>query len=212
MRTSSRLAAGFVLAGTLTACLFAGNDEKKTWNFDDDQTGAIAKGFTNETGEWKVVDSDSGKALAQTASSPGPVFNVTLIEGTNAKDVDLTVKVKAVEGVRDQGGGLVWRARDAKNYYIARYNHLEDNYRVYKVVDGRRSPPFQNADIKHHDGWTTLRVTMKGDHIVCYYDGKKYLDVHDSTFPEAGKIGLWSKADARSQFDELALKDADDDD
>jgi hypothetical protein len=211
MRGLNRLA-GVILVGTLAVPLFAGDDTKKTWTFDDDQTGAIAKGFTNEAGQWTVVESDSGKALAQTASSPGPSFNVTLIDGTDAKDVDLTVKLKAVEGKSDQGGGLVWRAKDAKNYYIARYNHLEDNYRVYKVVDGRRSQPFQNADIKHHDGWTTLRVTMKGDHIVCYLDGKKYLDVRDSTFPEAGKIGLWSKADARSQFDELTLKGADDDD
>jgi hypothetical protein len=212
MRGGAKLTGGIMLVGVLAIPLFAGDEAKKTWTFDNDQTGAIAKGFTNETGEWKVVDSDSGKALAQKASSPGPAFNVTLIEGTNAKDVDLTVKLKAVEGKSDQGGGLVWRAKDAKNYYIARYNHLEDNYRVYKVVDGKRSQPFQNADITHHDGWTTLRVTMKGDHIQCYYDGKKYLDVHDSTFTGAGKIGLWSKSDARSQFDDLTLSDVGDDD
>jgi hypothetical protein len=212
MRNWTKPAAGIVLVCVWVIPLFAGDEAKKTWTFDGDQTGAIAKGFTNEAGEWKVVDSDSGKAPAQKASSPGPAFNVTLIEGTNAKDVDLTVKLKAVEGKSDQGGGLVWRAKDAKNYYIARYNHLEDNYRVYKVVDGKRSQPFQSADITHHDGWTTLRVTMKGDHIECYYDGKKYLDVRDSTFPGAGKIGLWSKSDARSQFDDLTLSDADDDD
>jgi hypothetical protein len=211
MQSWSKIAASVMLVGFLAIPLLAGDKAKKTWSFDNDRTGAIAKGFTNETGEWKVVDSDSGRALAQTASSPGPAFNVTLIEGTDARDVDLTVRLKAVEGKSDQGGGLVWRARDAKNYYIARYNHLEDNYRVYKVVDGKRSQPFQNADITHHDGWTTLRVTMKGDHIECYYDGKKYLDVHDSTFPGAGKIGLWSKSDARSQFDDLTLSEADDD-
>ena len=128
----------------------------------------------------------------------------TLIDGTNAKDVDLTVKVKAVEGVRDQGGGLVWRARDAKNYYLARYNPLEDNYRLYKVVGGKRTL-IKNADITHTDGWHTLRVTMTGDRIACYYDGKKYLEAKDATFPGAGKIGLWSKADAQSQFDDLTL-------
>jgi hypothetical protein len=212
MLKRTKRAASAILVGVLAIPVLAGDEAKKTWSFDNDQTGTIAKGFTNEAGEWKVIDSGSGKALAQTASSPGPAFNVTLIEGTNAKDVDLTVKLKAVEGKSDQGGGLVWRARDAKNYYIARYNHLEDNCRVYKVVDGKRSQPFQNADIPHHDGWTTLRVTMKGDHIQCYYDGKKYLDVHDSTFTRAGKIGLWSKSDARSQFDDLTLSDADDDD
>jgi hypothetical protein len=115
------------------------------------------------------------------------------------------VNLKASAGDYDQGGGLVWRAKDAKNYYIARFNHKEDNFRVYKVVKGVRSQPLQNADVTHHDGWAVLRVTMKGDHIECYIDGKKHLDVHDSTFIEAGKIGVWSKADARSQFDDLTL-------
>jgi hypothetical protein len=204
MRTWSNLAVIGILGGALVAPLFA-DDAKKTWTFDDEPTGKIAKGFTNEAGEWKVVATDSGKALAQLASSPSSAFNVTLVDGTAAKDVDLTVKLKAIAGKDDQGGGLVWRAKDAKNYYIARFNHLEDNFRVYKVVGGVRSSPFQNADVKYHDGWTTLRVTMKGDHIECYLDGKKYLDVRDPTFPEAGKIGLWSKADAQSQFDDLTL-------
>jgi hypothetical protein len=120
------------------------------------------------------------------------------------KDVDVSVRLKAVAGANDQGGGLVWRAKDAKNYYIARYNHLEDNYRVYKVVDGKRTM-FLSANITHDDAWHPLRVTMVGDHIECYYDGKKYLDVRDSTFPGAGKIGLWSKSDAQSHFDDLTL-------
>ena len=63
----------------------------------------------------------------------------------------------------------------------------------------------QNADIAHTAGWHTLRGTMEGNHVQCYYDGKKYLDVKDATFPEAGKIGLWTKADAQSQFDDLTL-------
>jgi hypothetical protein len=63
----------------------------------------------------------------------------------------------------------------------------------------------QNKDIPHTDGWHTLRVQMNGDHIECYYDGKKYLEARDTTFAEPGKIGLWSKADAQSQFDDLTL-------
>jgi hypothetical protein len=116
--------------------------------------------------------------------------------------VDLSVQMKAVAGRSDQGGGLIWRAKDAKNYYVARYNPLEDNFRVYKVVNGSRSE-FQSATIKHSAGWHTLRVTMAGDHIECYYDGKKYLDVKDSTFADAGRIGLWTKADAQTHFDDL---------
>ena len=91
-----------------------------------------------------------------------------------------------------------------KNYYLARYNPLEDNYRLYKIVKGKRTL-LQNADIAHTAGWHTLRVTMEGNNVQCYYDGKKYLDVKDATFPEAGKIGLWTKANAQSQFDDLTL-------
>jgi hypothetical protein len=191
-----------LLSATTALALDGG---KKSWTFDDDEPGKIARGFTSEAGEWKVVEATDGKALAQLAERPNSDFNVTLVEGTNAKDVDLSVKIRAIAGKNDQGGGLVWRAKDGKNYYVARFNHLEDNLRVYKVVDGKRSQPFRNADLKHHDGWTTLRVTMKGDRIECYIDGEKQLDVSDATFPGAGKIGLWSKSDARTHFRELTL-------
>jgi hypothetical protein len=204
MRTWSLMTSGLALAVLLFSPLYAREDAKRTWTFDDDEAGAIAKGFTNEVGEWKVAASDKGKALAQSAKNPNSVFNVTLISDTNAKDLDLTVRMKAIAGEHDQGGGLVWRAKDAKNYYLARYNPLEDNYRLYHVVEGKRTL-IQNVDIPHSDGWHTLRVTMTGDQIACYYDGKKYNEAKDSTFPAAGKIGLWSKADAQSQFDDLTL-------
>ncbi|MGE5756842.1 MAG: hypothetical protein ACM35G_14195 [Planctomycetaceae bacterium] len=191
-------------AGLLVGSLPASDGARRTWTFDDEAPGRIAEGFTNEVGEWKVVASDKGQALAQSAKGANSVYNVTLVSDTHAKDVDLTVRMKAIAGEHDQGGGLVWRAKDAKNYYLARSNPLEDNYRLYKVVDGKRVL-LRGADIPHTGGWHTLRVTMKGDHIACYYDGEGALEARDSTFPEAGKIGLWSKADARSQFDDLAL-------
>src|SRR4051794_16360814 len=204
MKASSLcLLAGIVLAMTGSP-LLAQEGGKRTWTFDDEATGRIAKGFTNEVGEWKVASSDNGKALAQTAKNPNSVFNITLIGDTNAKDVDISVRMKPIAGETDRGGGLVWRAKDAKNYYLARYNPLEDNFRLYKVVDGKRTL-IQNADIAHTDGWHTLRVTMSDDQITCSYDGKKSLESRDTTFPEAGKVGLWSKADAQSQFDDLTL-------
>ena len=202
MRSWKMLALASMMAGLSAQ---AGAAAKKTWTFEGDTPGAIAGGFTVGAGDWKVVTTDEGKALAQLAESPNSDFNVTLVDGTNARDVDLSVKVRAVAGKNDQGGGLVWRARDARNYYVARYNHKEDNFRVYKVVDGVRSSPLQNADVRHHEGWTVVRVTMRDDHVECFLDGKKYLDVTDSTFPGAGKIGVWSKSDARSQFDDLSL-------
>ena len=83
-------------------------------------------------------------------------------------------------GEVDRGGGVVWRAKDRKNYYIARYNPLEDNFRVYKVTDGKRAKEFQDAEVKIPAGeWHTLKVTMSGEKIECFLDGKKYLDVKD---------------------------------
>jgi hypothetical protein len=182
--------------------------QAKSWNFDKERVSAIPQTFTSEVGDWKVVaDSDAPSkpnVLAQLAKSSGPAFNITLIQDTNRKDVDIAVSMKAVAGSTDQGGGVVWRAKDAKNYYIARYNPLEDNYRVYRVDNGRRVE-LQSANIRRSPGWHMLRVTMVGDHIECHYDGKKYLDLKDSTFPAAGKIGLWTKADAQTQFDNLTV-------
>jgi hypothetical protein len=177
---------------------------KQTWDFESDEAGKIAKGFSNEVGRWIVVQDGKNRVLAQRAASDDDIFNVALIEGTSQKDLDLSVKVKAVAGKNDQGGGMVWRAKDAKNYYIARYNPLEDNFRVYKVVAGRRTM-FENAKVPGDMEWHTLRITMVGPKITCYFDGKKSLEAEDSTFPEAGRIGLWSKADAQSYFDDLTL-------
>lgn len=195
-----------MLGLSLAALSYAAQDEKMSWNFDADKTGTIAKGFSNEGGKWEVVADHTAPskphALAQLAKNPGSAFNLTLASDTNYRDVDVTVKMKAIAGSSDQGGGIVWRAKDGKNYYVARYNPLEDNYRLYHVLNGRRSE-LKSADIRHTPGWHTLRVTMNGDHIECYYDDKKYLDVKDSTFKDAGKIGLWTKSDARSHFDDL---------
>jgi hypothetical protein len=196
---------GLVVLALVLVLTGAGDAVKKVWTFEDGTIGERPSGFVGASGEWKVVASDDGKALGQLAESPDAVFNVVLVDGVHVKDVELSVRLRAIAGKDDRGGGLVWRARDAKNYYVARFNHLEDNFRVYKVVDGKRTM-FQSADVKHHDGWTDLRVTMVGDRITCYLDGKKYLDVQDSTFPDAGTIGLWSKADARTQFDDLTLR------
>jgi hypothetical protein len=185
--------------------------KEQSWNFDKDKAGETPKGVTVGVGKWVVVSDDTAPTrshvLAQQAKSGGSQFNICLIDDAHYKDLELSVRMKPIGGKADQGGGLVWRAKDAKNYYLCRYNPLEDNFRVYKVVEGKRSSEFQDAqDIPKKPGWHTVAVSMKGDHIVCSLDGKKLLDVHDSTFKDAGKIGLWSKADAESHFDDLSVK------
>jgi hypothetical protein len=200
---------GFTL--TLLAGVVAAREAKKMWSFDSDKAGAIAAGFTSELGEWKVVADETApskpNALAQLAKNSSSTFNLTLVGGAAYKDLRLSVVMKAVAGGEDQGGGLVWRAKDAKNYYICRYNPLEDNFRVYKVVNGQRSQ-LDSADIKAPAAWHMLEVEMVGSHIECSFDGKKYLDVKDTTFQDGGRIGLWTKSDAQTHFDDLKVEPA----
>jgi hypothetical protein len=162
---------------------------------------------------WKVVadktaPSKTGYALAQTAEGPSPLFNLCVLNlGGIYKDIEVSVAFKANAGKIDQGGGIFWHYRDANNYCIARFNPLEDNFRVYKVVDGKRTQLGTKEELKAPAGeWHTLKIRMVGDQIECFLNGKKQLDVKDSTFTTAGKSGLWTKADAQTSFDQFTVK------
>jgi hypothetical protein len=186
-------------------------------SLDEVKVGELPQGWVAAmTGEgpgsvWKVVEDATAphgkKVLAQTSDQgPNRFFNLCVAETTSFSDVDLTVTFKAVAGKLDQGGGLVWRYKDANNYYIARMNPLEDNYRVYKEVAGKRIQ-LGTVDIKiPSKTWHTLRVIHESDHILCFLDGKLLLDVKDDTFQDAGKIGLWTKADAQTYFADFQAK------
>ena len=205
-------AAMVVLAG---GTAWAEEGKLRAFKFSKDDLGKVPSGWKAEkTGRgqgsvWKVVEDDtapskSGYVLAQTAKSPGGLFNICVVEDTNYKDVDLSVSFKAVAGDSDQGGGFVWRYKDHNNYYICRMNPLEDNYRVYHVVAGRRVQIGGKEGIKVPVGeWHKLKVEVKGNKMAGYLDGEKIWEVTDDTFKDAGKVGLWSKADAQSHFDEF---------
>ena len=180
------------------------DDAPRKWNFDDQPVGKLAAGFTAHGGNWAVVAPDHGKALAQSGQYERSAFSLVLVDDTNAKDVDVSVRFESVGGEGDRGGGVVFRASDEKNYYIVRYSDSEDNFRLWKMVGGKRSL-VATANIPRKAGWHTIRARMTGDHLVADYDGKTYLDVHDSALTAAGKIGLWTKGDAQTRFDDLEL-------
>ena len=171
------------------------------WSFADGEVGALPEGFLTVEGQWGISEA-AGRGLLQQASNANPVFNVVLIDGKSYADVDIRVGVHALSGKLDQGGGPVWRAQDGQNYYIARWNPLEDNYRVYKVVKGVRIQ-LGSAETKSGSSSRVLHIRMTGSTIECSLDGKALLRVEDTTFPAAGKIGLWAKADARTLFTDL---------
>jgi hypothetical protein len=214
MQWTSLMTTSVLLVG---AALAVAEDKGKSLTFDKKDLGKVPAGWKAEkTGKgdgsvWKVVEdasapSKSGYVLAQTAESPNGLFNVCVVNDTNLNDVEISVAFKAIKGKNDQGGGLVWRYQDANNYYICRMNPLEDNYRVYKVVAGKRTQ-FETKEkltVKANE-WHNLKVEMEGNHIECYLDGEKMLDVKDDTFPKPGKVGLWTKSDAQTYFDDFRV-------
>ena len=183
-----------------------------SFNFTDAEVNKMPIGWSSfftgkgELGEWQILEDNGNNIFAQTSKeSYGSHFDVVVNDNLIFKDLEISVKVKGVEGKEDQGGGPVWRYQDADNYYIARANPLENNFRVYKVVKGRRKM-LESVEIEiKTDEWYLLKIIMQGDEINCYFDDKLYLTTIDDTFSEAGKIGLWIKADAVTYFDDLKI-------
>jgi hypothetical protein len=186
------------------------------YNFDGDAAGKLPAKFHDALtgqgakGQW-VVKADSTapsqpNVLAQTSADKTDYrFPLAIADEGSFQDLEVSVKFKAISGEVDRAAGLVFRLKDANNYYVVRANALENNYRLYHVVNGRRVQ-FAGANFKIASGeWHELRVECVGNHITCYYDNEKKIDATDDTFKEAGKIGLWTKADSVTYFDDLRV-------
>ncbi|MCC6572414.1 MAG: DUF1080 domain-containing protein [Planctomycetes bacterium] len=159
---------------------------------------------------WQAVSDSTapgGMALAMTAANhdSGSTFNLCWTDSIQFKDGTLEVQVKANSGETDQGGGLIWRARDANNYYIARFNPLEDNFRLYSIKDGTRKQLATAKATVEKGAWFKLTIIQSGAHCECYLDGVKMLEADDTTFADAGGVGLWTKADAATSFAGLVI-------
>jgi len=212
------LACGFFSAALCYPPAYQLNGELKAPPFSKSDVGKLPAGWKAEkTGKgegslWQVVadetaPSGSGYVLAQTAEGPNALFNICVADEGACKDLVLRVAFKVVRGKNDQGGGLVWRFQDADNYYVARMNPLEDNYRLYKVVAGKRTQLATKEGLKVPAGtWHVLTVRQQGDQITCMLDGKSYLEAKDGTFTQAGKVGLWTKSDAQTRFDDFRVQ------
>lgn len=186
-----------------------------TYTFDTDQVDNPPSGFTSyatgsgPAGKWLVKEMtgvpSGSHVVEQTDANPTDGrFPVLIADKGDYADVDVIVKGKALSGKVDQGIGLVFRFRDPKSYYIVRANALENNFRLYKMVNGRRLQ-FAGANVKvSSNEWHTIRAVVKGDHIICYFDGKQLIDARDKTYT-TGKVGLWTKADSIIAFDDLTV-------
>jgi hypothetical protein len=193
-----------------------------TVRFETDTVGATPKGWiATKTGrgepKWTIEQDQTTPSKSKVVKQSGrATYPLLLKDDTHIKNGFIEVKFKAIEGSEDRAAGLVWRARDADNYYVVRANALEDNVVLYKTFNGTRS----SLDIVGRKGgygidvsvpanrWLSLRVDFSGNRFRVIYNGKQLFEVEDSTFSDAGKIGLWTKADSVTLFDEITYGDA----
>lgn len=185
-----------------------------TWAFDHNDIGQPPAGFSfgrtgsGRTGRWVVraaADAPSGpNVLAQEDTDRTDYrFPVAVADGPTFGDVRVTVRCKPVSGRVDRACGIVWRYQDENNYYLTRANALEDNVCWYYVQNGRRIE-VKRVRVPVASGiWHSLRADMRGDHVEVYFNGKKLIDVRDSRFSAPGKVGVWTKADSHTLFDDL---------
>ena len=190
----------------------------ETIHFDNAKPGEAPPGWTatqtgNGKSKWAVVAGDSAPSKRNVLKQSGEAaYPVCLKDDPDLKDGFVEVKFKPVSGKDDQAGGVIWRAKDADNYYVCRANALEDNVTLYKTVGGKRTA----LDLVGRKGgygvkekvapgqWHTLRVEFNGARFTAYFDGKKMFEVEDGTFVDAGKVGVWTKADSITLFDDFS--------
>jgi hypothetical protein len=190
-------------------------------DFEQDAVGQPPKGFefghtakAGAPGKWLVQEEAGNKFLAQLEPDrTGSRFPLAVVNDVSAADVDITVRVRPVSGRVDRAAGLVWRYQDEDNYYLVRANALEGNVVLYKVQKGRRTDlPLKGEGRTYGKSakvptgqWSTLRVVATGPRFEVSFNGQKLYEVEDTTFTQAGKVGVWTKADSVTQFDDLTV-------
>ncbi len=194
------------------------------YNFDTDSLGKLPAKFhgaltgSGTAGSWEVKADSSAPSqpnvLAQTSTDKTSYrFPLAIANEATFRDLDLSVRFKPISGRVDQAAGLVWRLKDANNYYIVRANALEGNVVLYKVQNGKRTDlPLKNEGRTYGKKssvptaqWSELRVVATGNLFEVSLNGQKLYEVEDGTFTEAGKVGVWTKADSVTYFDDLRV-------
>jgi hypothetical protein len=205
----------------LLAGLLNGDPHQWKWDFEKDVLGEKPAGFHFDTtrdapsGKWQIADDGGKRVLAQLDEKREKWrYALAVVEDSSLKDLKLSVRVKAIKGQLDQGGGLVWRYRNSENYLVARLDVVDRDVRLMRVSDGNTTPFGIKEDVDLKPGqWYTLRVEHKGCEIKVYLDEDIVIMKHEKHFDRPGKIGLWTKSDSVMHFDDLQAKqlEADDD-
>lgn len=186
-------------------------------DFENSPVGSPPRGWTTmEThgkgtpAVWRVEenpDAPTGRrvlSLVETTNAGG-TFNLCIFRTVVNPDITVSTQLRARAGREDQGGGVVWRLRDENNYYLARWNPLENNIRAYRVEDGARKM-LVSAEVKADPAdWHRIEVLVRGRNCIIYFDGVKTAEFEDDANPAEGRTGVWTKADAATLFDQFAV-------
>ncbi len=175
------------------------------WTFDEDPVGGLPAGATIFSGSWAVrAEADAPSppnALCQTRPAEFPALSLS---ETVYTDATIEARFKPISGREDQAAGIIFRIQDKNNYYIVRANALESNVNIYKYVRGRRIfIKGTNANVSSNK-WQQLGVEVTGSRIRGSLNGHSVVEAADDTF-KAGKIGLWTKADSVTCFDDVRV-------
>ena len=200
-----------VLVVITSALISCKAQDKKVFSFENFKLDKSSVWTSHITGngapcKWEIINDAENNVLAQVSNETDDYrFNIIVNDSLQYKNLEIYLRFKGVEGNGDQGGGPVWRYQDENNYYVARANPLENNFRVYKVTNGRRIE-LKSAHINiNSNQWYTIKITMDEDMIKCYFNNKLELELTDNTFKNSGKIGLWTKSDAVTYFDDFEI-------
>ncbi len=214
------------VAAMLGSVVYARADSRVI-RFDDAEEGRIPSGWisdmTHEGGSprWEVVRDSTApsgpNALAQlSADATSARYPLAILNTVELRDGKVSVRFRPVSGTVDQAAGIVWRFKDRDNYYIVRANALENNVVLYKVESGKRTSlapkgaPPKTYGVKHpvpSGTWSTLAVEFLGGWFKVTMNGTALFEVEDPTFSQAGKIGLWTKADSVTNFDDFTYEE-----
>ena len=202
MRTSLTAALCFVVATTVFA---------ETDNFDTAKVGPPPAdwicGVTGRgTPQWTIAADPSAPSQPNVLKQSGRGgFPWCVKKAVAITDGFVEVKFKPLEGREDQAGGLVWRWKDGDNYYVARANALENNVSLYYTENGSRNTiKYVDAPVAAKQ-WHVLRIDFESKQIKVTLDGKVYIDVEHDRFTAAGAVGVWTKADSVTAFDDFSF-------
>ncbi len=191
------------------ACAAAVSAHAQTENFDNAKPGSLPEGWEAAvTGKgaprWAVNTESNAPSAPQVLQQLGSgTFPWCVKKDVSMANGFVEVKFKSLRGKEDQAGGVVWRWKDGDNYYVARANALENNVSLYYTANGKRNTlKYVNAPVAAN-AWHTLRVEFAETKIKVLLDGKAYIDLEDRHIAGPGAVGVWTKADSVTSFDDF---------